>query len=94
MEWKSSPLDKARKFQSKFTVAVPHQIQGPSTHEFGCDVKVNTDTRLVVAFPESSVLTPDLALGQPGQVARFEFSTTTKKNAHHHGRRADVMFVA
>ena len=23
MEWKSSPLDKARKFQSKFTVAVP-----------------------------------------------------------------------
>ena len=67
---------------------------GPTTHEFGCDVKKNTDTRLVVAFPESSVLTPDLALGQPGQVARFEFSKTTKKNARQHGRRADVIFVA
>ena len=67
--------------------------KGPSTHEFGCDVKENTDTRLVVAFPESSVLTPDLALGQPGQVARFEFSKTTKKNARQHGRRANVTFV-
>ena len=62
-------------------------------HEFGCDVKENTDTRLVVEFPTSPVLTPDLVLGQPGQVARFEFSKTTKKNARQHGRRADVTFV-
>ena len=67
--------------------------KGPTTHEFGCDVKKNTDTKLVVAFPDSSVLTPDLVLGQPGQVARFEFSKTTKKNARQHGRRADVTFV-
>ena len=53
----------------------------------------NKDTRLVVAFPDSSVLTPDLALGQPGQVVRFEFSKTPKKNARQHGRHADVTFV-
>ena len=56
-------------------------------------VQENTDTRLVVAFPTSPVLTPDLVLGQPGQVARFEFSKTTKKNARQHGRRADVTFA-
>lgn len=32
--------------------------------------------------------------GQPGQIARFEFSTETKKGKHHHGRRADIIFVA
>ena len=68
--------------------------KGPTIHEFGCDVKENTDTRLVVAFPKSRVLTPDVAVGQPGQVARFEFSKDTKKGKHHHGRRADVIFVA
>ena len=68
--------------------------KGPTTHQFGCDVKENTDTRLVVEFPKSRVLTPDVAIGQPGQVARFEFSTETKKGKHHHGRRADVIFVA
>ena len=68
--------------------------KGPTTHEFGCDLKENTDTRLVVAFPKSRVLTPDVAIGQPGQVARFEFSKDTKKGKHHHGRRADVIFVA
>ena len=47
----------------------------------------------VVAFPTSPVLTPDLVLGPPGQVARFEFSKTTKKNVRQHGRRADVTFV-
>ena len=68
--------------------------KGPTTHEFGCDVKENTDTRLVVAFPTSPVLTPELAIGQPGQVARFEFTKRTKKNKTQHGRRADVIFVA
>ena len=67
--------------------------KGPTAHEFGCDVKENTDTRLVVEFPKSRILTPDVAVGQPGQVARFEFSKETKKNKHHHGRRADVIFV-
>ena len=57
-------------------------------------MKENTDTRLVVEFPKSRVLTPDVAIGQPGQLARFEFSTETKKGKHHHGRRADVIFVA
>lgn len=69
-------------------------VKGPTTHEFGCDVKVNTDTKLVVAFPTSSVLTPALVIGQPGQIARFEFSKRTKHNAAPHGRRADVTFVA
>ena len=68
--------------------------KGPTTHQFGCDVKENTDTRLVVDFPKSRVLTPDVAIGQPGQVARFEFSAETKKGKQHHGRRADVIFVA
>ena len=68
--------------------------KGSTTHQFGCDVKENTDTRLVVEFPKSRVLTPDVAIGQPGQVARFEFSTETKKGKQHHGRRADVIFVA
>ena len=68
--------------------------KGPTTHEFGCDVKENADTRLVVAFPTSPVLTPELAIGQPGQVARFEFTKRTKKNKTQHGRRADVIFVA
>ena len=68
--------------------------KGPTTHEFGCDVKENTETRLVVAFPTSPVLTPELAIGQPGQVARFEFTKRTKKNKTQHGRRADVIFVA
>ena len=68
--------------------------KGPTTHQFGCDVKENTDTRLVVEFPKSRVLTPDVAIGQPGQIARFEFSTETKKGKRHHGRRADVVFVA
>ena len=68
--------------------------KGPTTHQFGCDVKENTDTRLVVAFPSSPVLTPELAVGQPGQVARFEFTKRTKKNKTQHGRRADVVFVA
>ena len=68
--------------------------KGSTTHEFGCDVKENTDTRLVVAFPTSPVLTPELAIGQPGQVARFEFTKRTKKNKTQHGRRADVIFVA
>ena len=68
--------------------------KGPTTHQFGCDVKENTDTRLVVEFPKSRVLTPDVAIGQPGQVARFEFSAETKKGKRHHGRRADVIFVA
>ena len=67
--------------------------KGPTTHAFGCDVKENTDTRLVVGFPKSRVLTPDVAIGQPGQLARFEFSTETKKGKHHHGRRAAVVFV-
>ena len=40
-----------------------------------------------------SLIESNLALGQPGQVARFEFSKTTKKNARQHGRRADVTFV-
>ena len=68
--------------------------KGHVTHQFGCDVKENTDTRLVVAFPVSPVLTPELVLGQPGQVARFEFSKRTKKDKTQHGRRADVIFVA
>ena len=68
--------------------------KGPTTHEFGCDLKENTDTRLVVAFPKSDALTPELAIGQPGQISRFEFSTETKKGKRHHGRRADVVFVA
>ena len=68
--------------------------KGPTTHRFGCDVKENADTRLVVAFPTSPALTPELAVGQPGQVARFEFSKRTKKNKTQHGRRADVIFVA
>ena len=68
--------------------------KGPTTHQFGCDLKENTDTRLVVAFPTSPVLTPELAIGQPGQVVRFEFSKKTKKNKTQHGRRADVIFVA
>ena len=68
--------------------------KGPVIHQFGCDVKENTDTRLVVAFPTSHVLTPELAVGQPGQVARFEFSKQTKKGKTQHGRRADVVFVA
>ena len=68
--------------------------KGPTTHEFGCDVKENTDTRLVVAFPTSPVLPPELAIGQPGQVARFEFTKKTKKNKTQQGRRADVVFVA
>ena len=67
---------------------------GPTKYHFGCDIKKNTDTRLVVAFPVSPVLTPELAVGQPGQIARFEFSKRTKKDKHHHGRRADVIFVA
>ena len=45
-------------------------------------------------FPKSRVLTPDVTVGQPGQVARFEYSKETKKGKHHHGRRADVIFVA
>ena len=45
-------------------------------------------------FPKSRVLTPDVAVGQPGQVVRFEFTKDTKKGKHHHGRRADVIFVA
>ena len=68
--------------------------KGPTTHPFGCDIKENTDTRLVVAFPASPVLTPELAVGQPGQIARFEFTKRTKKNKTQHGRRADVIFVA
>ena len=68
--------------------------KGAVTHQFGCDVKENTDTRLVVAFPVSPVLTPELVIGQPGQVARFEFSKRTKKSKTQHGRRADVIFVA
>ena len=68
--------------------------KGPTKYHFGCDVKENTDTRLVVAFPTSPVLTPELAVGQPGQVARFEFTKRTKKNKTQHGRRADVIFVA
>lgn len=56
--------------------------------------EVKVFSRLVVAFPASRVLTPDVAIGQPGQVARFEFSKDTKKGKHHHGRRADVVFVA
>ena len=68
--------------------------KGPVIHQFGCDVKENTDTRLVVAFPTSPVLTPELVVGQPGQVVRFEFSKQTKKGKTQHGRRADVVFVA
>ena len=68
--------------------------KGPTRYHFGCDIKENTDTRLVVAFPISPVLTPELAVGQPGQIARFEFTKRTKKNKQHHGRRADVIFVA
>jgi len=65
-------------------------------HEFGCDVKENTDTKLVVAFPTSPLLSPELILGQPGQVARFEFSKISKKSKgqRQHGRRANVTFVA
>ncbi len=29
-----------------------------------------------------------------GQIARFDFSRETKNGKHHHGRRADVVFVA
>ena len=47
-----------------------------------------------VVFTKSRVLTPDVAIGQPGQVVRFEFSTETKNGKQHHGRRADVIFVA
>ena len=68
--------------------------KGATKYHFGCDIKENTDTRLVVAFPVSPILTPELAVGQPGQIARFEFSKRTKKDKHHHGRRADVIFVA
>ena len=68
--------------------------KGPTKYHFGCDVKENTDTRLVVAFPTSPVLTPELAIGQPGQIARFEFTKRTKKGKTQHGRRADVIFVA
>lgn len=57
-------------------------------------MKENTDTRLVVKFPKSRVLTPDVTVGQPGQLARFEFFKEPKKGKHHHGRRADVIFVA
>lgn len=45
-------------------------------------------------FGVSPVLTPELVIGQPGQVARFEFSKRTKKIKTQHGRRADVIFVA
>ena len=68
--------------------------KGPVVHEFGCDVKVNTNTRLEVAFPVSPVLAPELVVGQSGQVARFEFSKRTEKNKTQHGRRADVIIVA
>ena len=37
---------------------------------------------------------PDVAIGQLGQIARFEFNTETKKGKQHHVRRADVIFVA
>ena len=47
-----------------------------------------------VEFSKSRVLTPDVAIGQPGQLARFEFTKRTKKGKTQHGRRADVIFVA
>lgn len=63
-----------------------------TTYEFGCDVKENTDTRLVVEFPKSVILKPELVIGCTGQICRFEFSKDTKKERAH-GRRADVCFV-
>ena len=85
----------ASHLQSRRVKSDPFGIaKGPPTHEFGCDVKVNTNTKLVAAFPSSSILTHALAVGQPSQLARFEFSKRTKHNAAPHGRRADVTFVA
>jgi len=47
------------------------------------------------AFPTSPLLSPELILGQPGQVARFKLSKISKKSRgqRQHGRRANVTFV-
>ena len=50
---------------------------------------MSVEPRLTFSLIESS-----RRKGKPGQLARFEFSTETKKGKHHHGRRADVIFVA
>ena len=64
------------------------------TYEFGCDLKENTDTRLVVAFPTAPILKPENVIGQPGQVCRYEYNSRKKVKQCSHGHRADVVFTA
>ena len=64
------------------------------TFQYPCDVKENTDTRLVVAFPRSRTLKPDVLVGLKGQVARFGYSSSSSRKGPLHGRRANVTFVA
>lgn len=64
------------------------------TFEFGLDIKENTDTRIVAAFPASPMLKPDFVVGAQGQVAHFAYTSSSHLKGQLHGRRCDVVFVA